>query len=52
MANHRMEHHRSRINTSPVMLEATIVETQKQHFKPGIENQRGIHIHIFHHKGY
>jgi hypothetical protein len=30
MGNHRMEHHRSQINTtSPIVLEVTVVETHK-----------------------
>ncbi len=32
MGNHRIEHYRPQVNTtSPIMSEATIVETQKQH---------------------
>jgi hypothetical protein len=37
MGNHRMEHHRSRTNTtSPIMSEATIVETRKQPARIGV----------------
>ncbi len=37
MGNHRMEHRQSRINiTPPIVSQATIVETQKQHVRVGV----------------
>jgi hypothetical protein len=37
MGNHKLEHCRSQVNTTPpIILEATIVETQKQHVRVGV----------------
>jgi hypothetical protein len=37
MGNHRMEHNQPRVNTtSRIMLEMTIVETQRQHVGVGV----------------
>jgi hypothetical protein len=37
MGNHIMEDHRPQVNTtSPIMLKATVAETQRQHAKVGV----------------
>jgi hypothetical protein len=37
MGNHRLEHHRSQVNTTPrIVLKAAIVETQRQHARVGV----------------
>jgi hypothetical protein len=45
MGNHRMEHHRSRVNKVPlIVLETTIIETHKQHARVGVTQSLGASI--------
>ncbi len=45
MGNHRLEHHRSRVNTTPpIMSKMAIIETHKQHARIGITQSLGVGI--------